>query len=595
MRELARGKRVRVVALAALVVALAAGVTLGATLRGGGPGATAQTTATGATPVTVLPANPPTCTAKTLGVSRASNPGLAADCDTLLAIQSTLRVSGWINYDTPLWWDHSHPLNWSARSPLKHWRTVTLGGTPQRVIGLDFSDTRESVKVFNARTRQWAEVQPYTREWTLRGVIPTQLGNLTALETLDLGGSELTGSVPTQLGSLARLRTLDLSNNKLTGELPTELDDLDSLGRARLAGNAFTGCTPAELWRITSHDLDALGLPNCKPPLTYGAPSWTGIVDAPGEHAFFTNRGPAITYEGLRNDVIQVVIHKQDAGGAMRDAIYDDVEVGDDFEWREATDCWVRYVVERVLPDPTDMPLKVLAVKRYGYAYTGCSGQVSLTGSRTLTWVPPNIQSPDITVPVRHGPWLLVPPGSHVLEEETYHLPPPLAAAGVSPTCRTNCLDPIETNDITVAQQFPLWQEPELPAEWFFARGHIGSHASPVYGYRAAYSNAHGRTAVEILVGYVVDKPYQFPAYRGGGIISELRMIGGKAVWVRYSPAGPNHIDFASTIVDIHDDATGIGYIVFGYDPSLYGDNVDGTISIARSLLPSESDGHSDR
>jgi len=126
-------------------------------------------------------------------------------------------------------------------------------------------------------------------------------------------------------------------------------------------------------------------------------------VDAPGEHAFFTNRGPALTYEGLRNDVIQVVIHKQDAGGAMRDAIYDDVEVGDDFEWREASDCWVRYLVERVLPDPTDIPLKVLAVRRYGYAYTGCSGMVSLTGTRTLTWVPPNIQSPDITCPCATG------------------------------------------------------------------------------------------------------------------------------------------------------------------------------------------------
>ena len=247
MRELARGKRVRVVALAALVVALAAGVTLGATLRGGGPGATAQTTATGATPATVLPANPPTCTAKTLGVSRASNPALAADCDTLLAIQSTLRVSGWINYDTPLWWDHSYPLNWSARSPLKHWRTVTLGGTPQRVIGLDFSDTRESVKVFNARTRQWAEVQPFTREWTLRGVIPTQLGNLTALEVLDLGGSELTGAVPTQLGALTKLTRLDLGDNKLTGVIPTQLEALTALTALDLSDNALSGGLPAGL------------------------------------------------------------------------------------------------------------------------------------------------------------------------------------------------------------------------------------------------------------------------------------------------------------------------------------------------------------
>ena len=563
----ARRLRYGMMLAAALVVALAAGVTLGATLSGGGPGATAQTTATGATPATVLPANPPTCTAKTLGVSRASNPGLAADCDTLLAIQSTLRVSGWINYDTPLWWDHSHPLNWSARSPLKHWRVVTLGGTPQRVIGLDFSDTRESVKVFNARTRQWAEVQPYTREWTLRGVIPTQLGNLTALEVLDLGGSELTGVVPTQLGSLTRLRTLDLSSNKLTGELPTELDDLDSLGRARLAGNAFTGCAPAELWRITSHDLDTLGLPNCKPPLTYGAPSWTGIVDAPGEHAFFTNRGPAITYEGLRNDVIQVVIHKQDAGGAMRDAIYDDVEVGDDFEWREASDCWVRYVVERVLPDPTDIPLKVLAVRRYGYAYTGCSGQVSLTGSRTLTWVPPNIQSPDITVPVRHGPWLLVPNDWEKGIEERVTLPAPSLQTEEGSTWRVS-FDPAEV------RKHPLWRQPIIPASWELVFAEKGTEGTGKYGYRETYHNEHGYYAASVIIRYLEQS--SIPIIAPINVVIDMRIIDGSPAIMWYHPQ-----ESSIKSVRIFDLRSKVEYIVVGGDRTLQHGTIDEVIAIA--------------
>ena len=268
MRELARRKRARVVALAALVVAVAAGVAVPVAAE---------------TPATALPANPPTCTAKALGVPRASNPGLAADCDTLLAIQSTLRVSGWINYDAPSWWDHSYALNWLAIAPLKHWRAVTLGGTPQRVVGLDFSDTRESVRVFNARTRQWEASQPFTREWTLRGVIPTQLGNLTALETLDLGGSELTGSVPTQLGALTKLTRLDLGDNKLTGAIPTQLGALTkltsldlsdnalsgglpaglrdlppTLATLRLAGNAVTGCLDERLRLATTNDLATL-------------------------------------------------------------------------------------------------------------------------------------------------------------------------------------------------------------------------------------------------------------------------------------------------------------------------------------------------
>ena len=249
------------------------------------------------TPATALPANPPTCTAKTLGVSRASNPALAADCDTLLAIRSTLRVSGWIDYDAPRWRDHPYALNWSAHSPLRHWRAVTLGGAPLRVIGLDFSATRERVRVFDARTRRWAPGQPFTREWTLRGVIPTQLGHLTALETLDLGGSELTGSMPTQLGSLARLRTLDLSNNQLSGELPKGLRALPpTLATLRLAGNPFTGCIDERLRLAATNDLATLiqarGLSWCPvtavpndgaltPGATYQVSSDTIIVDVP--------------------------------------------------------------------------------------------------------------------------------------------------------------------------------------------------------------------------------------------------------------------------------------------------------------------------
>ena len=541
-------KRALIVALAALVMALALG-------------ATAQTTATAETPVTALPTNPPTCTAKALGVSRASNPGLAADCDTLLAIQSTLRVSGWIDYDTPSWWDHSYALNWSAHTPLRHWRAVTLGGTPQRVIGLDFSDTRESVRVFNARTQQWEASQPFTREWTLRGVIPTQLGKL------------------------ARLRTLDLSNNKLTGELPTELDDLESLGRVRLAGNGFTGCAPAELWRITSHDLVTLGLPNCKPPLTYGAPSWTGIVDAPGEHAFFTNSGPAITYEGLRNDVVQVVIHKQDAGGVSRDAIYDDVEAGDDFEWREASDCWVRYLVERVMPDPTDMPLKVLAVKRYGYAYTGCSGTVSLTGNRTLTWIPPNIQSPDITVPVRHGIWLLLPQaywnrsdwdGVDGVYEERVPLSGSLQATGAN--------QPEVSTDLTAVQQHSLWRTPDLPAGWRLSWGMVGYDG--LDGYQAIYRNERGGIGAEIYVyrPRVQPKEIHVTSIKTSSI-AETRIINDRQAIVKYSPSGSTAQE---TTVWLFDDTAGISYVVVGLDGALRG-MPDGIINVTRSLFGGEN------
>ncbi|CAN0190714.1 unnamed protein product, partial [Ectocarpus fasciculatus] len=48
--------------------------------------------------------------------------------------------------------------------------------------------------------------------------IPPEVGNLTALQHLYLGGNQLSGSIPPELGQLAALKTLNLSGNKLTGE-----------------------------------------------------------------------------------------------------------------------------------------------------------------------------------------------------------------------------------------------------------------------------------------------------------------------------------------------------------------------------------------
>ena len=259
-----RGRRARLGALAAACAAmLALAVALGVTQRGDAPGATAQTTTTATT-----------CTARTLGVSRTANPGLAADCDTLLAIKSTLRVTGWLDYDRADWRDHGAWLNWSAAAPMRFWQVITLGGTPQRVTGLDFSDTRESVKVYHARLRRFVDSEHYTRQWTLRGVIPTQLGNLTALETLDLGGSELTGVIPTQLGSLTKLTRLDLSDNRLTGSIPTQLGSLTALTALDLSGNSLRGSIPTQLGSLTA--LESLDLAGNS--LRGSLPAWTASL-----------------------------------------------------------------------------------------------------------------------------------------------------------------------------------------------------------------------------------------------------------------------------------------------------------------------------
>ena len=90
----------------------------------------------------------------------------------------------------------------------------------------------------------------------LTGAIPPELGQLTNLEELTLAGSRLTGSVPPELRQLTKLRTLELHDNRLT-TLPPELGQLTRLAYLSLSGNQLTSLPP-ELGRLTQ--LYQLGL-----------------------------------------------------------------------------------------------------------------------------------------------------------------------------------------------------------------------------------------------------------------------------------------------------------------------------------------------
>ncbi|KAL5766526.1 hypothetical protein ACOSP7_017143 [Xanthoceras sorbifolium] len=60
--------------------------------------------------------------------------------------------------------------------------------------------------------------------------IPSSLGNLTALESLDLSSNRLVGEIPRQLASLNFLEVLNLSQNQLSGPIPrgTQLDTFEN-------------------------------------------------------------------------------------------------------------------------------------------------------------------------------------------------------------------------------------------------------------------------------------------------------------------------------------------------------------------------------
>ncbi|GLJ20457.1 hypothetical protein SUGI_0372170 [Cryptomeria japonica] len=82
----------------------------------------------------------------------------------------------------------------------------------------------------------------------LDGVIPTNIGDLTALIQLLLGNNNLSGQIP-DLSSLKNLTILQLQNNQLTGEIPRSLEKLQMLRQLFLQGNKLEGTVSQGLVR----------------------------------------------------------------------------------------------------------------------------------------------------------------------------------------------------------------------------------------------------------------------------------------------------------------------------------------------------------
>ncbi|MGE5339894.1 MAG: hypothetical protein ACM3SY_00280 [Candidatus Omnitrophota bacterium] len=86
----------------------------------------------------------------------------------------------------------------------------------------------------------------------LTGVIPYQLGNLINLQYLYLQNNQLSGNIPPELGNLINLLALNLQNNQLTGRIPPKLGNLTQLTSLSLGNNLLGGNIPWELANLTN-------------------------------------------------------------------------------------------------------------------------------------------------------------------------------------------------------------------------------------------------------------------------------------------------------------------------------------------------------
>ena len=170
--------------------------------------------------------------------SAASNPGLVANCEALLAARDTLAGSG--------------TLNWSGSTAIGSWDGVTVDGSPPRVTKLNLRDSQLTGTIPPELGGLASLAELSLGDNRLTGPIPAWLGGLTNLERLSLSQNQLSGAIPTELGSLSKLQVLYLWGNQLTGPIPLQLASLTNLEILALGGNQLTGMIPAELGRLTN-------------------------------------------------------------------------------------------------------------------------------------------------------------------------------------------------------------------------------------------------------------------------------------------------------------------------------------------------------
>ena len=189
----------------------------------------------------------------------------AAELDraALVALYDNAGGDGW--YLTTNW-KTSQPLSaWfgvttdsDGRVTVLHLNSINMVGTLPAQLGnltaleqLDLAASPQLTGQIPDLSGLTSLQQLFLYENQLTGEIPNWLGSLTALTLVALSGNQLEGAIP-DLSNLSSLETLNLAGNELTGEIPDLLGSLTALEFLNLSGNELTGAIPDSLGSLTA-------------------------------------------------------------------------------------------------------------------------------------------------------------------------------------------------------------------------------------------------------------------------------------------------------------------------------------------------------
>ncbi len=269
------------------------------------------------------------------GADAAANAGLISDCRTLVEMRN-YWLSHPDNADLPA----DHLLRAWGRGETAHladWPGVRLGGG--RVDQLFFTgagiggelppeigrltglvNLRLGGNEFTGRLPvQLGELENLEELFVwganLQSPIPAELGRLVNLQFLSIFGNDFAGTIPEELGDLRSLRALSIRDNRLTGSIPSRLGRLSNLTLLWLERNRLSGPVPPELGRLTKLNSLRLGSNN----LSGGIPDSLGGLGDLTELWLYDNRlsgGVPASLGGL-GDLQSLLLHNNNLTGPV--------------------------------------------------------------------------------------------------------------------------------------------------------------------------------------------------------------------------------------------------------------------------------------
>ena len=149
------------------------------------------------------------------------------------------------------WTDNT---NWCSDKPFNEWYGVSFWNG--HVRGLHLAENNLTGEI-PAEIGNLTALEFLDLSWNqLNGSIPEEIGNFKNLRYFSLSQNQLNSTIPESIGNLSELQTLSIDNSKINGPIPESIGNMSALEYLNLSNNQLSGSIPESIGKLTSlHDL----------------------------------------------------------------------------------------------------------------------------------------------------------------------------------------------------------------------------------------------------------------------------------------------------------------------------------------------------